>query len=290
MKKYLKLIRVTHWLKNALIFLPLFFSGNLFSVSKIVLAAIGFVAFSLVASCVYMINDINDVEADRKHPVKKNRPLASGAIKIRTAVIMVILFLLISGGILAYLYTKTNSILLVVLPVLYLVLNILYSTSLKHIPIVDVAILVSGFVIRVVFGALIIGVYLSNWLLLMVMFGSFYLVFGKRRNEILKNGEKSRKVLKMYNKEFLDKNMYVFLALALISYSLWCVDPTTLERVGNNYLIWSVPLIVLVFLKYSLDVESNSFGDPIDVVTSDISLMGLILAYVGYITVVFYVL
>lgn len=290
MKKYLKLIRVTHWLKNALIFLPLFFSGNLFAINKIVLAIIGFVAFSLVASCVYMINDINDVEADRNHPVKKNRPLASGAIKIRTAIIMIILFILIAGGILAYLYIKTNSIWLIILPIIYLIINILYSTSLKHIPIIDVAILVSGFVIRVVFGALIIGVYLSNWLLLMVMFGSFYLVFGKRRNEILKNGEKSRKVLKMYNKEFLDKNMYVFLALALISYSLWCVDPTTLERVGNNYLIWSVPIIVLVFLKYSLDVESNSFGDPIDVVTSDISLMGLILAYVGYMTVVFYVL
>jgi len=290
MKKYLKLIRVTHWLKNALIFLPLFFSGNLFDTKKIVLSVIAFVIFSLVASCVYIINDINDVEADRKHPVKKNRPLASGAVKIRTAICIVVLFLLITAGLITYLYTKNNSIVIIILPIVYLILNILYSTSWKHIPILDVAILVSGFVIRVIYGALTIGVELSNWLLLMVMFGAFYLVFGKRRNEIMKNGDSSRKVLKMYNKEFLDKNMYVFLALALVSYSLWCFDATTLERVGNNYLIWSVPIIVLIFLKYSLDVESNSFGDPIDVVTSDISLMGLIATYVGYITIVFYVL
>ncbi len=290
MRKYLKLIRVTHWLKNALIFLPLFFSGNLFDIKKIILVVNGFVIFSLVASCVYMINDINDVEADRNHPVKKNRPLASGSIKIRTAVCLVVLFLMISAALITYLYSKDNSIIIIILPILYLILNILYSMSLKHVPIIDVAILVSGFVIRVIYGAFIIGVDLSNWLLLMVMFGSFYLVFGKRRNEIIKNGDSSRKVLKMYNKEFLDKNMYVFLALALISYSLWCVDPTTLERVGNNYLIWSVPIIVLIFLKYSLDVESNSFGDPIDVVTSDISLIGLILTYIGYITVVFYAL
>ena len=122
------------------------------------------------------------------------------------------------------------------------------------------------------------------------MFGSFYLVFGKRRNEIIKNGDQSRKVLKIYNKEFLDKNMYVFLSLALISYSLWCVDPTTLARVGNDYLIWSVPIIIMIFLKYSLDIEGNSFGDPIDVVTSDITLIVLILMYIIYTTVVFYAL
>ena len=289
MKKYLKLIRISHWMKNVLIFLPLFFSGNLFNTNKLILSIIGFIGFSLVASCVYMINDINDVEADKKHPVKKHRPLASGEIKIKTAIILVVLFLLISAGLITYLYTITKAIIIIVLPILYLILNILYSMRLKHIPIVDVTILVSGFIIRVIYGALIIGVYLSNWLLLMVMFGSFYLVFGKRRNEITKNGDSSRKVLKLYNKEFLDKNMYVFLSLALISYSLWCVDPTTLERVGNNYLIWSVPIIVLVFLKYSLDVENNSYGDPIDVVTSDVSLIGLIFTYIGYITLVFYV-
>ena len=290
MKKYLKLIRITHWMKNVLIFLPLFFSKNLFALDKIYLSVIGFIVFSLIASCVYVINDINDIELDRKHPVKKSRPLASGEIKIKSAVSVVIAFLIISIGLSILLFSKNRSIAILIIPILYLFLNILYSMSLKNVPIVDVAILVSGFVLRVLYGALIIGVELSNWLLLMVMFGSFYLVFGKRRNEIIKNGNSSRKVLKMYNQEFLDKNMYVFLSLALISYSLWCLDPSTISRVGNNYLIWSVPILVMIFLKYSLDIEGNSFGDPIDVVTSDVSLIVLILTYIGYTTMIFYVL
>ena len=290
MKKYLKLIRIKHWLKNVLIFLPLFFSGNLLQLNKIVLAMIGFFSFSLVASCVYMVNDINDVESDRKHPVKKKRPIASGEVKIKTAIAIIILFLIMATALSVFLFTKNKTVLILILPALYFGLNILYSMSWKNLPIIDVAILVSGFLIRVIYGAFIIDVELSNWLLLMVMFGSFYIVFGKRRNEMLKNGDTSRKVLKMYNKEFLDKNMYVFLSLALISYSLWCGDAATIARVGNNYLIWSVPIIVMIFLKYSLDVEGNSFGDPIDVVSSDISLMALILVYIGYTTLLFYVL
>ena len=290
MKKYLKLIRITHWLKNALIFLPIFFSGNMFNISKICLSLVGFISFSLIASCVYMINDINDIDDDRRHPIKKKRPLAAGVIKIQSAIILVILFIIISIFINLFIYDKNNSLFIIILPIIYLVLNILYSIKWKNIPILDVTILVSGFLIRVIYGGLIIDVELSNWLYLMVMFGSFFLVFGKRRNEIIKNGEKSRKVLKIYNKEFLDKNMYVFLSLALISYSLWCVDTTTVLRIGNNYMIWSVPIIVIIFLKYSLDIEGNSFGDPIDVVTSDKMLIALIIAYVLYTTTVFYIL
>lgn len=290
MRKYLKLIRITHWMKNVLIFLPLFFSKNLFSVEKMIISIIGFFVFSLVASCVYMINDINDIEIDKKHPIKKMRPLASGKVKIKQAISIIVIFLMISLLLMILLFNKNNSIFIVIIPILYLIINILYSKSLKNIPIIDVTVLVSGFLLRVIYGALIIDVELSNWLLLMVMFGSFYLVFGKRRNEIIKNGNISRKVLKLYNKDFLDKNMYVFLSLTLISYSLWCFDSMTIERVGNNYLIWSVPILVLIFLKYSLNIEGNSFGDPIDVVTSDKSLIVLILVYIIYTTTIFYVI
>ena len=290
MKKYLKLIRANHWLKNVLIFLPLFFSGSLFQGNNLLITFIGFISFSFIASCVYIINDMNDIEADRKHPVKKNRPLASGAVSIRTAVFILIALLIISTLIDVKIYTLNNNILTILIPIIYLILNILYSIKLKHIPIIDVTVLVSGFFLRVLFGALIIGVELSNWLYLMIIFGSFFLVFGKRRNEMLKNGDSSRKVLKIYNKEFLDKNMYVFLGLAIISYSLWCVDPSTILRVGNNYMIWSVPILVTIFMKYSLDIEGNSFGDPIDVVTSDKILIIIILVYVLYLIGVFYVL
>ena len=108
------------------------------------------------------------------------------------------------------------------------------------------------------------------------MAGSFYLGFGKRRNEIIKQGDKSRDVLKKYNKEFLDKFMYVCLILAIVFYSLWCIDAATINRIGNNYMIWTIPLLLIIFMKYSLNVESDSFGDPVDVILNDKVLIALV--------------
>ena len=130
------------------------------------------------------------------------------------------------------------------------------------------------------YGGISINVEVSKYLYLMIIFGSFFLGFGKRRNEIIKNGDKSRKVLSMYNKEFLDKNMYVALALAVVSYTLWCVDPTTIERIGNDYIFWTIPLVMIILLLYSLDIEGNSHGDPIDVVLSDKKLIIAAIIYI----------
>lgn len=290
MKNYIKLMRVKHWLKNGLIFLPLFFSRNLFDLCGFSYSLLGFLAFSLVCSSVYIINDLNDIELDRKHSIKKNRPLASGKVSPLSAVVLMIILLLLSIVFDFYLYFQIHDIWIVVVPFIYLLINILYSFWLKHHPILDAVALVSGFLLRVIYGGLIVNVQVSNWLYLMIMFLSFYLCFGKRRNEMLKSGNDSRKVLQYYNKEFLDKSMYVFLSLALISYSLWCVDPIILDRIGNNLLIWSVPLVVIIFLRYSLNVEGNSHGDPIDVVTKDRELLLFVASYIVYMFLVIYVL
>ena len=124
----------------------------------------------------------------------------------------------------------------------------------------------------------------------MIIFGSFFLGFGKRRNEIIKNGDKSRKVLKMYNQQFLDKNMYVSLGLAIVSYVLWCVDSNTIERIGNDYVFWTIPLVMIILLLYSLDIEGNSHGDPIEVVLSDKKLLITVLLYVITMGGIFYLL
>ena len=108
------------------------------------------------------------------------------------------------------------------------------------------------------------------------MAGAFYLGFGKRRNETMIQGDKSRDVLKKYNKEFLDKFMYVCLILAIVFYSLWCIDATTIERVGNNYMIWTIPLLLILTMKYSLNIEGDSFGDPVDVILNDRVLIVLV--------------
>ncbi len=280
MKKYVKLIRVKHWLKNGLVFLPIFFSKNIFNLNYLLTTTIAFFIFSFTSSIVYIINDINDIEKDRSHPVKKNRPLASGAISIKNAYNIIFVLSLLLLAMITITYIKNNNIGIAIIPVVYLILNILYSKWLKHIPIIDVVILVSGFLFRVMYGGIVNDIEVSKWLYLMIIFGSFYLGFGKRRNEIIKNGEKSRKVLELYNKEFLDKNMYVSLALAVVSYTLWCVDPTTITRIGNDYLFWTVPLVLVILQLYSLNIEKDSHGDPIEVILGDKILIGTVILYV----------
>lgn len=287
MKNYLKLLRIKHWLKNGLVLLPLFFGKSIFNLNKIFFVLIAFIIFSFISSVVYIINDINDIDADRNHPKKKNRPLASGKVSIKNAILVLILLMIWIISLIIYLYNKTNNIFIILIPLLYLILNILYSTKLKHIPIIDVAILVSGFVLRVYYGGIASNIEISSWLYLMIMFGSFYLGFGKRRNEMKHNN--TRKVLKYYNKEFLDKNMYVSLGLSIISYSLWCVDPLTKLNISSNYLVLTIPLVMMIFQKYSLIIEGDSDGDPIEVILNDRLLISLITAYIIVMIFIIYI-
>lgn len=271
LKNYFKLLRVNHYLKNVLVLLPLVFSSELLNIAKLKTAILGFIAFCLTASMVYIINDLKDIENDRKHPVKKNRPFASGKVSKAEGIIILVLLALIVIGI-SY-FIGFNHWIAMILLLVYLVLNVFYSFGLKNVPIVDIVILVSGFLIRVVYGARILDLDVSNWMYLTVISASFYMGLGKRRNEIIKQGDKSRKVLKYYTKDFLDKNMYVFLGLCIVFYALWAVDPTTITKLGNNLMIWTVPFIMVILMKYSLNVEGNSFGDPVDVILHDKSLL-----------------
>lgn len=280
MKNYLKLIRVKHWLKNGLVFLPIFFSINLLNITYLSTCLIAFFIFSFTSSIVYIINDMNDIEKDKLHPEKKKRPLASGVISKNQAKIVIVILALIIAVMMTFIYISTKNVFIIIIPVLYLFLNILYSKWLKHVPIIDVVILMSGFVLRVMYGGVVVNVEVSKYLYLMIIFGSFYLGFGKRRNEILKNGNKSRKVLSLYNKDFLDKNMYVCLALAIVAYTLWCVDPVTVARIGNDYLFWTIPLLMVILQLYSLNIEGNSHGDPIEVVLADKKLIAAVIVYV----------
>ena len=289
--KYLKLIRVKHWIKNGLVFLPLFFSGCLFEIDLLIKAILAFFIFSLTSSVVYVNNDISDVEKDKKHPIKKKRPLASGIISIKTARIIEVVLLLIDIVMIGILwYMGMHSVGVFIIPFVYLILNIFYSKGLKNVPIVDVVILVSGFVFRVMYGGVVTAVEVSKYLYLMIIFGSFYLGFGKRRNEIIKNSTNSRKVLKLYNKDFLDKNMYVCLGLAIISYALWCLDPSTIMRIGNDYIFWTIPLVMIIFQLYSLDIEKDSHGDPIEIVLSNKKLLTTIIIYILIIGGILYLL
>ncbi|NFI51516.1 prenyltransferase [Clostridium botulinum] len=287
MKKYFKLMRVNHYLKNILIFLPLIFSKNLFNIDLFKSAILGFCGFSILSSIVYIINDIQDVEKDRKHPKKCKRPIASGEISVTTAYILAI-FIFLIGMVFNYMSCKF-SINGWIFISLYLVLNFLYSMGLKNLPIIDVVILVSGFLLRVLYGSAITNIGVSNWLCLTVIAMSFYLGLGKRRNELNKEGSKTRKVLKYYNHNFLDKNMYMCLGLTITFYSLWCVDSATVLRYSNNNMVWTVPLVMIICMKYSLNIEGDCDGDPVSVLLSDKILMAMVFLYSIVVLMIIYI-
>lgn len=288
-KEYMKLMRIKHYLKNVLIFLPLVFGGELLDIHNLTNCIVGFIIFSFTSSIVYIINDIKDIENDKKHPIKKKRPLPLGTVSKEEAIILALVLGVIAIT-LSIFVIGYERIIAIMLLLLYLAINVAYSFGLKKKPIVDIVILVAGFLIRVLYGAVITDIELSNWLYLTVISGAFYMGLGKRRNEILKQGDKSREVLKCYTKDFLDKNMYVCVALCIVFYSLWCVDPTTLLKTGNNLLIWTVPVIMIILMKYSLDIEGDSYGDPVDVIVNDKILLLIVLIYALFMFGIIYII
>lgn len=275
MRKYLRLIRVKHWLKNILVFVPLVFGGKLFSVEDLLTCVACFMVYSCAASCVYIFNDMGDIEKDKLHPTKCKRPLASGEISTKSATILLCVLLVITG-VINYLLLNTVTSWLII--VLYIVINIVYSKGGKNIALLDIVILVLGYVLRVYYGALAINVVVSGWLYLTIVFMSFYLGLGKRRNELIQLGSNSRKVLKDYTKDFLDKNMYMFLSLTIMCYAWWCETVNSVR--GNNKMLFTVPVVVVICMRYSMDVESNaSDGDPMNVILKDKALLVLGLLY-----------
>lgn len=268
---YIKLMRPHHYIKNILIFLPLVFSKNIFNGSLLINVVIGAIAFSLMSSIVYILNDILDVEADKKHEKKKYRPIASGAVSIRNAIILAIILFILS--ILLNWYIKSNMVALCVFYG-YLLMNILYSVKLKHVPIVDVVILAFGFMLRVFYGSAITEIAISDWLYITILAFSFYMGLGKRRNEFRKMGKDGREVLKYYNETFLTSNLYMCMALGIVFYSLWCVDVNA-SALGRINIIWTVPLVMIICMRYSLNIEGDSLGDPVDVILGDKLLIAL---------------
>ena len=282
----LKLMRVKHYIKNILIFLPIIFGKQIFRIDLDIKVLCGFIAYCLVSSIIYIINDMKDIQLDKQHPKKCKRPLAAGEITPKEASALIIFLFLLVVCIITICHFPIGAILVLST---YFLLNIAYSIELKNKPIIDIIILVAGFVLRVIFGAQITGINVSNWLYLTIMALSFYLALGKRRNEMIKiaeqGKEETRKVLKYYNKDFLDKNMYMFLGATIIFYALWCSSPVI---PNNEYLIWTIPFVIAIFMKYSLIIEKDSYGDPVEVLLHDKTLILLVLIYAFIMALILY--
>lgn len=270
--KYIKLMRVHHWIKNLLIAVPLFFSRQFIYPAKIYCCIFGIAVFSLISSAIYIFNDIVDAGCDRNHPVKCKRPIASGAVSRKSAVVLCIILLAAAAVCSVPVAERCGIAGAAVVPLVYISLNILYSLGMKNKPLVDITILMSCYLVRIIYGALLTEVEISGWLYLTVISAAFFFALGKRRNEI-GAGEDTRAVLKYYTKEFLDKNMYVFLGMTNTFYALWAMG------CGSKGMICTVPPMMLIFLRYTMKLESDSDGDPVDMLIHDIPLLALCLIF-----------
>lgn len=270
MTEYLKLIRIKQWIKNFLIFIPII-CGNVLTYNNIIVTILGFFSFSFASSFIYIINDIKDIEKDKLHPRKKKRPLASGKISKKRAIVISILMLFASLSLNYFINMQLINSSLYLL-IIYILTNILYSFGLKNIAIIDIVILTLGFVVRVYYGSFLINIEVSNWLFLTVMSGALFLGLGKRKKELIQNKD-VRKSLKDYTQEFLDKFQYTTLSMTLLFYSLW-----TMEK-NVKYLPYTIPIVVVIFMQYCLDIEKQNEGDPVTIFYSDVFLLVTCILY-----------
>lgn len=291
MKKYVNLLRIKHYIKNSLLFLPIVFGMKITDVRLDVRVLIAFCAFSLMSSVIYIMNDIKDIEKDRLHPQKKNRPIAKGDIgKLQAGIIAFVLF--VGSVVLNYcaLYNVKVKWLGWCCLASYFIINFIYSVCHgKFIPLLDVVLLVSGFIIRVYYGAVVSEIPVSIWMSLVICSGAFYMGFGKRRNELLKTAEKTRTVLKYYTESFLNQAMGCCMTLSITFYSLWIL--TQLEEGKRFWVVWSIPVLMIILFRYSMNVDNQmkeSGGDPIEVILTDKVLMLLCIFFVGYIGICMY--
>lgn len=277
-KSIIKLLRPKHSVKNLLIFLPLIFGLKDLTLKDFRTSILGFIVFCLVASSIYIINDYKDIEKDRLHPVKKKRPLASGAVTKKEAWITLSILLLV-----AIIISFTFPLASIGLIAGYFVLNLGYSLGLKNIPILDVAILTSGFMIRLFLGSTLSGIAVSSLLYLVVMSGAFYLGISKRYNEIIKTGNQTRSVLKKYNVEYLKSIMNMFLVLIIVFYTEWCSNAYPEHR---DLFLASVPMLIVLIISYIYVAEKDKYGDPADVIMKNKPLMLIGLLFIMYLMVI----
>ena len=269
----LKLIRPHQWLKNVFVMIPMFFGGSLLDPSDIRASVVTFFAFSFIASSVYFFNDIIDVEADRRHPVKCKRPIASGAISVRSAWALMALMFLLSVGTVCLLDTYSHVINVGLVILIYYILNILYCSKLKQYAIVDVCIIAFGFVLRVLAGGFATDIALSKWLVLMTFLLTLFLSFAKRRDDVLRmneTGEPPRKNTIRYNLTFINQAITITASVTLVCYIMYTVSPEVVNRFHSDLLYLTSVFVLLGLLRYiQITVVDKRSGDPTKMMLRD---------------------
>ena len=269
----LRLIRPQQWLKNVFVLLPMFFGGSLLDAGDIRASLLTFLAYSFTASSVYCFNDINDLEADRRHPVKCHRPIASGALSVRTAWLLMALMLALAAATVSLVGDASHAMKVGGVLAFYYVMNIAYCARLKQYAIVDVCIVAFGFVLRVLAGGFATDVVLSKWLVLMTFLLTLFLSFAKRRDDVVRmneTGEPPRKNTIRYNLTFINQAITVSASVTLVCYIMYTVSPEVVARFGSDMLYLTSVFVLLGLLRYmQITVVDKKSGDPTKMVLRD---------------------
>jgi len=289
--KFLQIMRPSHWTKNVFVFAALIFGKKLFGPIDEVLLAVGsalggFFCFSLAASAIYIFNDIIDRGADSLHPEKRNRPIAAGTVGVGSAAVMSALCAVVAL-IGSFLLAETFAIVILG----YIVLMVLYSLLLKRIMILDCVVISIGFCLRAIAGAVVVGVFISPWLIICTFALCLFLAFSKRRGEIVYLGEDSelfRRTLAGYTPELLAHMLDVTSGLAVVCFLLYAMDGRTLRIFGTNNLVYTTPLVLYCIFRFSALIQKGKFSDPLQVILSDVPFqVGFVLWVLSCIAIIY---
>lgn len=252
MKHYIQLLRPLQWIKNAFVFAPIFFSNHLLEAKYFWPTFVVFASFCLISSSIYCFNDLRDVEADRLHPKKRNRPIASGRISAKSGYVMMVLCMIGAFGVLP-LARSVNTPYLYIIIAAYWLMNIAYCLWLKQIAILDVSIIAVGFVMRVITGGVATDIWISHWLVMMTFLVTLFLAFTKRDDDYRlyeKTGQKPRVSITGYNKTFINEATAIIGSVTMVSYIMYTMSPEVIERMGTRYVYLTSGWVLAGLLRY----------------------------------------
>lgn len=287
----IRIVRPRQWVKNFFVFIPLFFGGQMSNTALLLDALTTFIAFSLAASSIYCLNDIVDVEADRQHPVKCHRPIASGQVSVSAANALMAIMLILSMTVCPMLKGRSMAVGAVVLG--YWIMNIAYCVWLKNFAIIDVCLIAFGFVLRILAGGLATGIEPSNWLVLMTFLLTLFLSFAKRRDDVLRmeaTGKPPRKNTIRYNLTFINQAITISASITLVCYIMYTVSPEVTARFNSHYIYLTTIFVLVGLLRYiQIAVVDKQSGDPTKIILRDRFTQLVVLAWmVSFLFIIYY--
>ncbi len=286
------LLRPHQWFKNFFVFLPMFFAGHINNFEYWIESIIAFISFCFISSSIYCLNDIRDRESDRNHPVKCNRPIANGSISILQGYVIMAISSCLS--LIALLFLNDNTLIITTgsVVITYFILNVAYSIKLKHIALIDVFIISTGFVFRLLAGGMVTGIWMSPWIILLTFLLALFLAFAKRRDDVLiyeNSGVKARQNISRYNISFINQAISIVASITMVCYIMYTISPDVIQRMETNHLYLTAIPVLLGILRYlQLTIVDSKSGSPTKILLSDRFIHVCIFAWIASFLLIIY--